>query len=182
VKVAVIGAEGTGKSDLVEGIRRALRLPVLAPLKDELLEQSGYHTLFEWAEATGGWATLVARQAARERAVAEAVVDDGALQLYCVFQRWGWNRVSPDRVEGLRAEALACASGYERVLLTPPEVVAGYAPARFRNAAHNLQVHRLLQAFAREAGLGPRLVALAAAEPPQRLAQALAALQGGGRP
>lgn len=159
MKIAIIGGESTGKSTLAAALAEAHKLSVLAPVKPELLKTSGYHTLFEWAAATKGWVTLVETQLARE-AGATGVIDDGAIQLYCIVQRWGWNTISPDRVEALRARVVAAATSYDAVVLTPPALVGGPAPGRFRNANHNLQLVRLLSAFATELELGPKLLVL----------------------
>jgi hypothetical protein len=159
MKIAIIGGESTGKSTLAKALAEARKLTVLDPVKPELLKKSGYHTLFEWAAATKGWVTLVETQLEREQA-ATGIIDDGVLQLFCTVQRWGWNTISPDRVEGLRTRVVAAAATYDAVILTPPALVGGPAPGRFRNAAHNLQLGRLLSAFASELALGPKLLAL----------------------
>ena len=145
--IAIVGGEGTGKSTLARQLGEAMSLPVLAPLKEGLLAESGYHTLFEWDAATHELEGLVARQAEREATLENCIVDGGVIELYCLVQRWVWHRLSPARFERTRDAAVRAAARYDRVLVTPPRVVAGPAPGRFRSEPHNRQVKRLIDAF-----------------------------------
>lgn len=160
-RIAIIGGESTGKTTLATDLARRLHLDVLAPLKPSVLAESGYHTIFEWAGATNGWASLLERQVERERSTAASVIDEPALQVLAVVARWGWNHIAPDRFELLRAGALRAASSYDHIVLTPARLAGGPAPGRFRNQAHNEQLTRLLEAFVREAGLAERVVVVA---------------------
>lgn len=178
MRIAVVGAEATGKTVLAEGLAAALKLPSLPAQREALLQAAGYHTLFEWVAAGHSWASLVEAQARREASFADGVVDGGVIDHYCLFQRWGWNVTSPDESERLRDLVVAQARRYDRIVVTPPRLVAGYAPARFRNAAHNLQLARLIDAFVRHAELGGRVCTLDDAAPEARLAQALAFVSG----
>lgn len=170
--IAVVGGEGTGKTTLARRLGEALELPVLEPMKDRLLAESGYHTLFEWDAATRGLEGLVASQAEREAGLAACVVDGGAIEIFCLVQRWAWHRLSPAASEQVRDLAARAARRYQRVLVMPPRVVGGPAPGRFRSLPHNLQITRLVDAFAREEALPHAHVEDAPAE--ARLAQVLA--------
>ncbi len=169
--IAIVGGEGTGKTTLARRLGEALALPVLEPMKDDLLAKSGYHTLFEWDAATSGLDGLVASQAEREAGFAAGVVDGGALELFCLVQRWAWHRLSPARSEQTRDLCARAAKRYQRVLVMPPHIVAGPAPGRFRSLPHNLQLTRLIDAFVREEALPHAHVDDAPAD--ARLAQAL---------
>ena len=171
--IAIVGGEGTGKTTLARGLGEALGLPVLAPMKDRLVAESGYHTLFEWDAATRGLEGLVASQVERESALTACVVDGGAIELFCVVQRWAWHRLSPAASERARDLSAHAAKRYRRVLVMPPRIVAGPAQGRFRSLPHNLQLTRLVDAFAREEALPCAHVDDAPVE--ARLAQALAA-------
>jgi hypothetical protein len=178
VRIAVVGPEGTGKTMLAAALADAFQLPLLASLREPLLHDSGYHTLFEWVAAGHSWAALVAEQARREAAFGDGVVDGGVLEQFCLFQRWGWNATSPDAVESLREAVLTAARRYDRILVTPPRLVAGPASARFRNSAHNLQLARLLDALVREGGFEARTCALADAPADARVVQARSFVAG----
>lgn len=169
--IAIIGGESTGKTTLATSLGQAFGKRVLAPLKPELLASSGYHTIFEWAQATNGWTKLLERQLERETGF--EIVDDGLLQQYATVQRWGWNTIAPDRFEALRARIVS-AGKYEVAIMLPPRLVGSFAPGRFRSATHNEQLTRLLRAAASEFGV--RLVELAPGDAAQHLAAARAAI------
>jgi hypothetical protein len=122
--------------------------------------------------------TLIERQLEREATKTDIVVDDGVLQLYCFVQRWGWNTISPDRWEALRARVVSRASSYEHVVLMPATLVGGTEPGRFRNNAQNVQLTRLLNAFVTELKLPGRVLAIRALDPSARLDEALAFAAG----
>jgi len=151
--ISIVGGEGTGKTLLARRLGEALGLQVLEPMKDRLLAESGYHTLFEWDAATGGLERLVSAQVERETALASGIIDGGAVELFCLVQRWAWHRLSPNRSERMRDLASAAARRYQRVLVMPPRIVGGPAPGRFRSLPHNVQLTRLIDAFAREEAL-----------------------------
>ena len=174
--IAIVGGEGTGKTTLATQLGEALGLPVLEPLKKRLLADSGYHTLFEWDAATRGLEGLVQAQAEREAGLARGIVDGGVLELFALVQRWAGHRLSPARFEAVRHAAALAVTRYQSVLVVPPRVVAGPAPGRFRNADHNAQLTRLIEAFARETSL--RHLRLDDAPAAARLAQALGAGEG----
>ena len=178
MKIGIVGGESTGKSTLAKGLSDQLHIPLLPALKPELLKESGYHTLFEWAAATHGWSTLLHRQLEREPAGQDLVVDDGVVQLYCFLQRWGWNGISPDRLEELRDRVMAAGGSYDALVVTAPVLVGGSAPGRFRSASHNLQLTRLLKAFVAEAGLGDRVLVAAAKDEKATLEEAMTFLKG----
>jgi hypothetical protein len=178
LNVAIVGGESTGKSTLAQGLSERLRLQVLPPLRREILEESGYHTFFEWATATKGWVTLIERQLEREETKTDIVVDDGVLQLYCFVQRWGWNTISPDRWEALRARVVSRVSSYEHVILMPATLLGGPAPGRFRSDSQNIQLTRLLNASMTELELRGRVLAIRALDPLDRLDEALAFTAG----
>lgn len=150
MKIAVAGGEGTGRTTVAEALSRTLGLPLIPNPRDAIVKGSGYHTLFEWQASTGGLERLVERQVARELECSDAVVDSGALDLWCFFQRWAWNAVSPERAEGLRERILQAANQYSHVLVTAPRLVAGSAPGRFCNRLNIVQSHRLLEALLAE--------------------------------
>jgi hypothetical protein len=174
VKIAVVGAEATGKSVLAASLGKALGLPILAALRESLLKQSGYHTLFEWVAGGNSWASLVAEQAERESQLTAGIVDSGVIDLHASFQRWGWSATSPDRAERLRDLVVAQARGYDKIIVTPPRLVAGFAGGRFRNSAHNQQLARLIDSFLRDAQLPAALHVLADGDFEARHAEALA--------
>jgi nicotinamide riboside kinase len=178
VKIAVVGPEATGKSVLAAAIGDALQLPVLGSLREPLLQKSGYHTLFEWVAAGNAWTTLLEKQAAREAAFSDGIVDTGVIDLYCWLQRWGWNSVSPDAFERLRDVVLTRARTYDRIVVTPSRVVAGPQGPRFRSQSYNDQVARLLSAFVEEASLKNAVTRIDDAGSPQRIEQALRLLRG----
>jgi hypothetical protein len=150
MKIAVVGAEGSGKSTVAKAVAEAARLTLLPSPRDATLAGSGYHTLYEWVRATDRFGELLERQVADEARLASGVIDNGAVDLWAFFQRWEWNRWSPERAERLRELTAAATATYTHVLVTAPRVVAGYAPARFRNALNAAQGHRLVTAFLSE--------------------------------
>jgi hypothetical protein len=162
---------------VARAVADALSLPLLASPKDALLERTGYHTLFEWSAATRSAADWVREQTAVERGISRGVSDGGALDLFCFLQRWEWNRMSPERVEALRAEIASVATSYAHVLVTAPRLVGGPAPGRFRNAAHTLQHHRLLTALLGELVPAGRVHALPGADAQAVIEEALTSLR-----
>jgi hypothetical protein len=167
MKIAVVGAECSGKTTLAAGLAEALGVPLLPNPNPELLDGSGYHTLFEWGAATQAWEWWLERQADREQAFAAGVVDHGLIDHFCFVQRWAWNRLAPDRVERLRERVVAAAASYTHVLVTAPRLVAPPAPWRFRNAQATQQIDRLARALVHELGLDARACALPAADAPR---------------
>jgi nicotinamide riboside kinase len=150
--IAIVGGDGTGKTALAIAVAEAGSLSVLPPLKELLLVESGYHTLFEWQAATEGALAAIERQLAREAAAPNAVADTCALDLYAFVQRWAWTDVSPARWERVHAQVTAHLARYDLVVVLPPVVVGGPAKGRFRNLEHNRQHVRLLGALLAETG------------------------------
>jgi hypothetical protein len=149
---------------------------LLASPKDALLAESGYHTLFEWSAGTGRIVEWIAAQAEREAAFT-GVSDAGVLDLFCFVERWESNRMSPERFEALRDRVARVAAGYDHVLVTAARLVGGPAPWRFRNRAHTLQHHRLLDALLRELVAPGRVHPLPDGEAPAVVEAALASLR-----
>jgi hypothetical protein len=179
MKVAVVGAEGTGRTTLARAAHAVVGGTLLPSLRDAQLAESGYHTLFEWTAALGGWAPLVERQLEREADLGpDAVIDSAALDLYCLAERWGAGALSPERLEELRDAVVAAAANYDRIVLTPQRLVAGPGPGRFRNALHNRQLARQLNALLRDSGLATRAIAILDEDEAARVAMLRAALAG----
>jgi nicotinamide riboside kinase len=150
VRVAIAGGDGTGKTTLARALAAELAVPVLDPLKLELLADSGYHTIFEWDAATNRLPDAIAAQAEREHATNDVVIDGCTCELLALVQRWAWARVSPKHWERLRQVAVDASRRYDRLIILPATVVGGPASGRFRSPEHNMQLRRLLVAFASE--------------------------------
>jgi hypothetical protein len=178
MKVAIVGAEATGRTTLARAAYAVVGGALLPSLRDALLPASGYHTLFEWTAAIGGWAPLVERQLERESEVgADGVIDSAALDLYCLTERWGAGALSPERLEALREAVVAAAANYDRIVITPQRLVAPPAPGRFRNLLHNRQLARQLSALVRESSLATRVIAILDEDEAGRVAMLTAALR-----
>lgn len=160
MKIAVVGASCTGKTTIARALGDALGVSVLANPTEQVLQSSGYHTLFEWGAATEGWSALVEKQAARECGLERGIVDHGAIDLFCFIQRWAWNRMSPERVEALRDLVRDAAASYDAVVVTAPALVAPPAPWRFRNTLAIAQDHRLTLGLLSELHLSARSLIL----------------------
>lgn len=150
MKIALVGAEAAGKSTLGAGLSGALGLRVLPDPRDVALRGSGYNTFFEWCKATRGLSGVLQEQMEREHAVEHCIIDSGAIDLYAFLQRWAWNTMSPEIVERLWQGIVNISLTYTHVLVMSPQLVATYAPQRFRNALNMEQTNRLIDGILRD--------------------------------
>jgi hypothetical protein len=172
MKIAIVGAEATGRTALAQGLGATLGLPVLADSRAALLEQSGYATLFEWGAATDGWVAWLTDQVLREGNTPRGIIDAGALDISAQLVRWAWNKIAPDRIEALEQAVRAVAATYSHVLQTPGRLVAPHAPSRFRSVNNTGQTHRLVSAIVRELAPDAPLLVLSSGDEAALLAQA----------
>jgi len=156
VKIAIIGAEATGRTVLA----KALPLPLVADTRPALLAASGYHTLYEWGAATRGWLGWLEERAAAEARHERFIVDVGALDIFGTVARWAWNGIAPDRLEQAETIVRTATSRYTHVIVTPSAIVAPHAPSRFRSAANARQMTRLLRDLAADLAPQARVVML----------------------
>lgn len=170
-----MGPEASGKTWLAGRVAQALSSSVLVDPRTEILSRSGYQTMFEWSTAGGDLPSLIGRQVERELEASNVVIDNGVMDLFCFMQRWQWNRLSPDAVEGARDLTTQAVRRYDRILVTPPRIVAGFASHRFRDATNAVQTARLIDALAGELDL--KLHRLPVADQESVLAAALAVLK-----
>jgi hypothetical protein len=147
MKIAVAGADGSGKTVLATALAERLRLPLLPNSRDSLLADTGHPTLFEWLKAGGDPTAALMDQVQRERETKDGVIDHGALDQLCFLQRWAWNRIAPDRFERLHTMVADTVASYTHVVVTAPHIVAPFAPWRFRSPPGAKQHHRLLLAM-----------------------------------
>lgn len=174
MRVAVCGAEASGKTTLCEGLGGRAGLTVLADLRLEILREFPYDTLFEVERLhPGTWDALVERQAQRELSAPDCVIDTPVLDLLGLWIRWGWNDATPDSADRLLSLAKECASRYTHVIVLPPVHVAPFEKRRFRHAGNALHMTTIIDSLLAQMAGGLPVLHLEAGSAEEMLAAAV---------
>jgi len=172
-RIAIAGAEATGKTALAHALGAALDVEVVTDPRPALLEASGCHTLFEAAKFSPVWAALLEQQLKSEEKVDRGVFDTCAVDCWAMLQRWGWCGIAPVEVERLYQSTVSAAMRFTHVLLMPAIQIAAPGGARFVNPDYAHQIDRLIRAFIRDAGLETRVIDVSAGAVEERAAAVL---------
>lgn len=173
MRIAVCGAEASGKTTLCEGLAARIGSATLSDIRLDVLNEYPYDTLFEVDRLhPGTWEMMIRRQAEREAAMGDGVIDTPVLDLASLWIRWGWNRSTPEIAEDLLGLTKAALSAYSAVLIMPPVHVAPFEKRRFRHAENAAHMNGIVRSLITESGTSVPVSALEPGTTEQMLAAA----------